>query len=167
MATRDSAPRHDSMPEVVPSWSRPAPAPADASVVARRLIEIANKVPAGTWVSYGDLADAYTAVHERNMIGRGVASALSSLRAYSAVAEQPVLERQQAVDRWQLPWHRIRVADGRVVSLRLGERASDDFTNQMLIAEGGTVRHGAATSACRCNLLTVYDPTPQRRPPDQ
>jgi O6-methylguanine-DNA--protein-cysteine methyltransferase len=51
----------------------PAPAPAYASSVARRIIAAANLVPAGRWVSYGDLAEAIGSAP------RGVASALSAV----------------------------------------------------------------------------------------
>ena len=54
-------------PVTVPEWRGPAPKPAEVSVAARRLIDLANRVPAGRWVSYGDLAEAYVTAHGVNM----------------------------------------------------------------------------------------------------
>jgi alkylated DNA nucleotide flippase Atl1 len=61
----------------IPVRSGPSPKPRDASAAAQRLIDLANLVPAGEWVSYGDLADAYVVRNGANMVARGVASALS------------------------------------------------------------------------------------------
>jgi alkylated DNA nucleotide flippase Atl1 len=137
----------------VPKWRGPAPKPADASVAARRLIDLANRVPGGKWVSYGDLAEAYTKVHRQNMVARGVASALSLLPIAAHVEERRMVDPQPRVDQWHVPWHRIRLADGRAISRKHGVVRADDYVNRMLTAEGGTMRHGAATDNCRFNLV--------------
>jgi hypothetical protein len=61
----------------IPVWNGPSPKPRDASTPAQRLIDLANLVPAGEWVSYGDLAEAYVVRNGANRVARGVASALS------------------------------------------------------------------------------------------
>ena len=139
-------------PGTVPVWRGPAPKPAEVSVAARRLIDLANRVPAGRWVSYGDLAEAYVTAHGANMVARGVASALSLLPIEDH-KERDVVDPQPRVDQWHVPWHRVRLADGRSISRRYGINRADAFGNRMLVAEGGTLRHGAATDGCRFNLV--------------
>jgi alkylated DNA nucleotide flippase Atl1 len=138
--------------EVVPVWGGPAPTPIGASMVAQRLDDLANGVPAGKWVGYGDLADAYTSIHGENMVARGVASALSLLPTDRHKEERQVADPQHLVDKWPVPWHRIRLTDGHAISRGYGILHSDDHVNRMLAAEGGTIRHGAATDSCRFNL---------------
>lgn len=137
----------------LPVWNGPAPKPVDASVAAKRLIELANLVPAGRWASYGDLADAYVVRYGENMAARGVASALSLLPAYTHVVEREMADPQARVDDWHVPWHRIRLTDGVAVSRNYGRVGSSDFTNRMFVAEGGTLRGAAATEGCRYNLV--------------
>lgn len=122
-------------------------------MAARRLIDLANRVPGGKWVSYGDLAEAYTAVHGQNMVARGVASALSLLPIGAHDEERRMVDPQPRVDQWHVPWHRIRLADGRATSRKYGIVRADDYVNRMFAAEGGTIRHGAATDRCRFNLV--------------
>lgn len=136
----------------VPVWNGPAPKPGDASTAAQRLIDLANLVPAGKWVSYGDLADAYVVRHRENMVARGVASALSLLPAYTFVKEREMANPQPRVDQWHVPWHRVRLTNGLVVSRKYGAVAADDFSNQMFVNEGGTLRHGVASDICRFNI---------------
>ena len=153
--------------ETVPVWSGPAPTPIGASVVAQRLVGLANSVPAGKWVGYGDLADAYTTIHGENMVARGVASALSLFPTDRHAEERQVAEPQHLVDKWPVPWHRIRLTDGHAISRGYGILHSDDHVNRMLAAEGGMIRHGAATDACRFNFAAslrsdIGQPTPPR-----
>ncbi len=141
------------MTNTLPIWRGPAPKPLDASVAAGRLIDLANRVPPGKWVSYGDLADAYMAAHREKMVARGVASALSLLPIDTHIAERNTVNPQPRVDQWHVPWHRIRLADGHAVSRGYGIIRADDFLNRMFVAEGGTIRHAAAADGCRFNLI--------------
>ena len=137
----------------IPVWNGPSPKPRDASTPARRLIDLANLVPAGEWVSYGDLADAYVVHNGENMVARGVASALSLRAADVFIEERAMANPQPKVDQWYVPWHRVRLADGFAAALKYGAVASDDFSNRMFVNEGGQLRHGAATDGCRFNLI--------------
>jgi len=137
----------------VPLWNGPAPKPRDASVAAQRLVDLANMVPRGKWASYGDLSDAYIARHRENMVARGVASALSLLPVNAYIEERLLEDQQPRVNQWHVPWHRIRLTDGRAVSRKFGAVPSDDYVNQMFVNEGGVLRHGAATDGCRFNLI--------------
>jgi alkylated DNA nucleotide flippase Atl1 len=116
---------------------RPAPVPLSASPVARRIIAAANLVPAGRWVTYGDLAEAV------GSSARGVAASLSSVT--------PLRQLHDDVDdisRWLVPWHRIRLEDGRSVSRAAGAHRTDSerLNNLMLTAEGGIVVSGRYAS---------------------
>ena len=104
----------------VPLWNGPAPKPRDASVAAQRLVDLANMVPRGKWASYGDLSDAYIARHRENMVARGVASALSLLPVNAYIEERLLEDQQPRVNQWHVPWHRIRLTDGRAVSRKFG-----------------------------------------------
>jgi hypothetical protein len=86
------------------------------------------------------------------MVARGVASALSLLPTDRHAEERQIADPQPLVDKWPVPWHRIRLADGHAVSRGYGILHSDDHVNRMFVAEGGTIRHGAATDVCRLNL---------------
>ena len=150
---------------VIPVWRGPAPMPREASLAAQRLIALANLVPAGMWVSYGDLADAYITKHGENMVARGVASALSLLPVDTYVEERNMVDPQPRVDKWPVPWHRIRLADGRAVARKYGAVDSNDYLNQMLAAEGGTFRHGSATDRCRFYTVVAVRTSKANRPP--
>ena len=123
---------------------RPAPVPAHASSVARRIITAANLVPAGRWVSYGDLAEAIGSAP------RGVASALSSVT--------PLRLATDAVDdtrHWVVPWHRIRTSDGKVRSRAAGAHINErtQIDNAMFVAEGGRLHaNESASDGQRFNL---------------
>lgn len=136
----------------IPVWNGPSPKPRDASTAAQRLIDLANLVPAGEWVSYGDLADAYVVHNGENMVARGVASALSLRPADVFIEERAMANPQPRVDQWYVPWHRVRLANGLAAALKYGAVASDDFSNRMFVNEGGQLRHGAATETCRFNI---------------
>jgi alkylated DNA nucleotide flippase Atl1 len=86
-------------------------------------------VPAGKWTTYGDLAEA------AESSPRGVASALSSVTPLSTSATDIVAE----MSRWVVPWHRIRMDDGRLKSREAGARAKErqSLANAMFVAEGG------------------------------
>ena len=124
------------MTETTTITYRPGPIPANASPIARRLIAIANLVPAGRWVTYGDLAEA------AGSSPRGVASALSSVSPWEDDPE----DNADSVGRWVVPWHRIRMEDGRLKSreaqLRaLGQtpREHHRLANAMYAAERGSL----------------------------
>ena len=86
----------------VPAYE-PHAVPETASDVARRIVAIANLVPAARWTTYGDLAEA------ADSSPRGVASALSSVTPL-ATEQSDILAD---VHHWVVPWHRIRMDDGR------------------------------------------------------
>jgi alkylated DNA nucleotide flippase Atl1 len=134
-----------SVPDAALPTYQPHPVPATASDVARRIVAIANLVPPARWTTYGDLADAASSS------GRGVASALSSVSPLAAVDT----DIRTAVKGWVVPWHRIRMDDGRLKS-----RAADRLTrerqalaNEMYVAEGGRlVANDAAVRGQRFHL---------------
>jgi alkylated DNA nucleotide flippase Atl1 len=135
--------------------------PADVSEVARRIIAIANLVPPGRWTTYGDLADAAA-----RSSPRGVASALSSASPLATADSDIVAD----VQRWVVPWHRIRMDDGRLKSRAAGAqtRERQALANAMFVSEGGRlVANEAATSGQRFLLAaelrrmrTRGEPTP-------
>lgn len=135
-----------------------------ASDVARRLVDLGNLVSAGTWVSYGDLAEAFVARDGENMVARGVASALSLNPPETHLAERGAVDPQPLIDQWFVPWHRIRLADGRAISRQFSVRNSDDLVNRMFVQEGGVLRHGAATDGCRFPLLSKVRVERKRAP---
>ena len=102
----------------IPVWNGPSPKPRDASTPARRLIDLANLVPAGEWVSYGDLSEAYVVRNGANRVARGVASALSIRPADVFIEERAMANPQPKVDQWYVPWHRVRLANGLAAALK-------------------------------------------------
>ncbi|MGA9277254.1 hypothetical protein [Ilumatobacter sp.] len=78
--------------------------------------------------------------------------------AVELVSDEAIDHRIPA-EPWNLPWHRIRLDDGRPVSRKNGAFGSDTDLNEILVDEGGDVRDGAATAACRFGLATV-EPRP-------
>ena len=136
----------------IPVWNGPSPKPRDASTPARRLIDLANLVPAGEWVSYGDLSEAYVVRNGANMVARGVASALSIRPADVFIEERAMATRSRKSISVASRWHRVRLAHGLAAALKYGAVASDDFSNRVFVNEGGQLRHGAATETCRFNI---------------
>jgi alkylated DNA nucleotide flippase Atl1 len=125
----------------VPTY-RPRPVPVAASDVARRIVAIANLVPAGRWTTYGDLAEA------AGSSPRGVASALSSVTPLDRASNDPAPD----VEGWVVPWHRIRMDDGRLKSRTAASniRQRQALANAMYVAEGGRlVANDAAPSSQR------------------
>jgi alkylated DNA nucleotide flippase Atl1 len=121
---------------------RPRPVPPTASDVARRIVATANLVPAGRWTTYGNLAEA------AGSSPRGVASALSSVTPL-ATADTDLLADVMG---WVVPWHRIRMDDGRLKSRAAGanSRERQALANAMYLAEGGRlVANDAAPSSQR------------------
>jgi alkylated DNA nucleotide flippase Atl1 len=108
---------------------RPAPIPRAASAVARGIIDIANLVPPARWTTYGDLAEA------AGSSPRGVASALSSVTPLAKTTDDVRLDMAH----WVVPWHRIRMNDGRLRSREAGAsiRERQAFANALFVSEGG------------------------------
>ena len=96
-------------------------------------------IPAGEWMTYGDLADAAKVVAPGSKTSpRGVASALSFLPPETSVHD------------WPVPWHRIRLENGHLKSRIGGEKVDPgDPLNQLFLAEGGRLIVGAAPQARR------------------
>ena len=125
----------------------PSAVPATASDVARRIVAVANAVPAGRWTTYGDLAEA------ADSSPRGVASALSSVTPIATADTDIVAE----VRRWVVPWHRIRMDDGRLKSREAGAKTTDRqaLANAMYVAEGGRLGANDAAATGQRFLLAA------------
>lgn len=123
-------------------WDGPTPAPPDMSVTARRLVEIANLIPAGCWATDADLAFAYAVRFGKPVTVRELANVL--------VPGIPI-----APNEWTLPWHRLRLEDGRSIARKYGTVGSDRDLDRMFEDEGGCVRDGVATTDRRFELVTV------------
>lgn len=119
-------------------WS-PAPAPDRLTEIASLLVRLTQLIPAGEWVTYGDLADAANVVTvEGKTTARGVASALSFLPP-----ETPVHD-------WPVPWHRVRLEDGHLKSRLDGVKVDpQDPLNRLFVEEGGRLVGGAAQQGRR------------------
>ena len=145
---------------------RPAPVPAGASAVARRIVAIANLIPPGRWATYGDIAEA------AGSTARGVASALSSVSPVENF-DGSTEDVATAVAQWVVPWHRIRMNDGtlksRDASMRRSkaqsEREHHEGGNSLYINEGGSLTAGeAARVGQRFNLAAEMRRVGLKRP---
>lgn len=123
------------------AWTGPAPVPADGPLMTRRLVHLANLVPAGRWISLSDLVRSYSASFCKTLTPVEIADAL-----LPAATTKP--------DAWFVPWHRMRLDDGRPISRKYGIVGSDADMNRLFSTEGGDVHGGAATADCR------FDPVP-------
>jgi alkylated DNA nucleotide flippase Atl1 len=124
---------------------QPAAIPRTASHVAKKIVAIANLVPPGRWTTYGELADA------AGSSPRGVASALSSVTPLAKSTDVVHLD----MARWVVPWHRIRMNDGKLKSREAGAsiRERQAFANALFVSEGGRlVGDGAAAVGQRFML---------------
>jgi alkylated DNA nucleotide flippase Atl1 len=124
------------------SW-KPGPAPEDLTETIRLLVKLANLVPAGHWVTYGDLGEA-AGMGPASKSARGVASALSF-----APTETPP-------SAWALPWHRVRMEDGHLKSRSIGV-IKDPFhhINVLFTDEGGRLIGAAASEGRRFPMAAL------------
>lgn len=74
------------------------PLPKNLSPLAEQVAEIVPSIPAGRWVSWGDLGDAL------GTTGKAVALAGLTLSPHPKSTLMP--------HEWRVPWHRVRMADG-------------------------------------------------------
>jgi alkylated DNA nucleotide flippase Atl1 len=120
---------------------RPNDAP---TALARLLVDLANLVPAGLWIGYGDLG---VAAGMRTKDGRRGLATEVARGATSALSFRPTRE---GIETWRVPWHRVRLANGHLKSRHQGEITDPhDLANLMFLAEGGKLSHGAASQLCR------------------
>lgn len=122
----------------VSPWS-PSAEPPGLSDIAQLLTRLSQMIPAGEWMTYGDLADASNVVDsDSKTSARGVASALSYLPPETSVHD------------WPVPWHRIRLENGHLKSRIGGEKVDPaDPLNKLFAAEGGRLIGGAALQGRR------------------
>ncbi len=103
------------------------------------MVLLSQMIPAGEWMTYGDLADAANiGTSSGKTTARGVARALSFLPPETSVHD------------WPVPWHRIRLENGHMKSRIGGEKVDPaDPLNQLFVAEGGRLIAGAASPSRR------------------
>lgn len=122
---------------------QPVSCPHHLSDKAKELVRLTNLVPAGQWVTYGDLAEA-SGMGTAGSAARAVASALS----FAAVDLPP--------EEWAVPWHRIRMQDGRLKGR--GSGVVDDpghVANVLFAAEGGQLIGASAREGRRFPLAAM------------
>lgn len=122
-------------------WAGPIPARPDTSVLARRLADLANRIPEGCWVSDADLAFAYAVRFGKPVTVREIADAI--------VPAMPA-----APTEWALPWHRLRLEDGRSIARKYGAVGSTHDLDRMFEDEGGHIENGSAATDRRFELVT-------------
>ena len=123
------------------------PCPASATESTHECVRVARRIPVARWASYGDIADVV------GIAPQAVASCLSTVT--------PLPDRPPGDDLgmdWVVPWHRIRSAEGRLMS-RQAQRWIGEYeaaANEMFMAEGGRVDPtGRASADQRFDLRTV------------
>lgn len=121
----------------MPTTYLPAPLPAGTTALAERLVRVALLVPPALWASYGDVAEA---------VGTGPRAAASCL---SSLHVMPTPGADFDVSDWRIGWHRLRNADGVLLSRTAEpERAARLAKGDALwLAEGGRMRPGSTTQA--------------------
>ena len=121
----------------------PAPYPPDLTERALQLADLANLVPPGHWVTYGDLGEA-AGLGEAGKSARGVASALS----FAPLNLPP--------DEWSIPWHRIRMENGNIKTREVGEvKDPHNSFNALFTAEGGRLIGASASEGRRYPLAAL------------
>jgi hypothetical protein len=112
--------------------------------------ELANQIPAARWMSYGDLADAYNAVCAQYGLRALPERTGAKLMGSNLLNDVPSTDTTDDYDHpWNVPWSRIRDANGRCRARWSGE-VTDPHNpgNERYRAEGGWVdgKGGAAMS---------------------
>jgi hypothetical protein len=92
-----------------------APIPDGITDKALAFVQLARSAAHyGGWVSYDDIAEAYTALTGKKTHARGVASSISSV-------QDKTRNTVDTTDFWVVPWHCIRYSDGTFVGTSVNE----------------------------------------------